>query len=269
LVLVFDLDGVIYLGSTAIPGAIAGLNALRHSGHSLFFLTNNSTRKREHYADLLTSLGAPSTPSQIITSAYAAGLYLAGAGAAGKRVYVVGEHGLRDELNRVGMAVAEDADLDPVDYVVAGLNRKLTYDHLARAHLEIGRGAQFIATNRDRTYPTETGEIPGGGAIVAPIEASTGVTGITIGKPEPLCWRIILREAGCRADEAMMIGDRPETDIQGARAVGLGTTLVLSGVTSASDLPGLPPEQQPDHVLAGVSELPDLLEKLSMRAVPA
>jgi 4-nitrophenyl phosphatase len=175
-------------------------------------------------------------------------------------VFVVGEEGLAAEMEMAGLRVLALDDPAPADYVVAGLDRGLTYAKLLRAHREITRnGAVFVATNRDATYPMETGEIPGGGAIVAPIETSTGVRGATIGKPEPGVWLRILAQEGARPERALMIGDRPETDIQGAKAVGLRTVLVLTGVTGAEALPTLPPEQRPDHVLPDLGGLPALV----------
>lgn len=266
MVLVFDLDGVVYLGDTVIPGAVPTLNALAAAGHRLYYLTNNSTRSRRNYADKLTGMGIPAQPEQVMTSAYATGLYLRGLGAAGKRVYVVGEGGLRAEMEYAGLEVAGDADLAPVQYVVAGLDRELTYAKLRRAHEEITcHGATFVATNRDATYPMETGEIPGGGAIVAPIECSTGVKGFTVGKPEPHTWLRILELAGASPAEALMVGDRSETDILGARRVGLHTALVLTGVTTAADAEILTGDERPDYVLEDLNSLPALVEQLAAR----
>lgn len=264
MVLIFDLDGVVYLGDTPIPGAIEALNALRDAGHSLFYITNNSTRSRRNYADKLSGMGIATSPEQVMTSAYATALYLQSINAAGKSVYVVGESGLRAEMGAVGLRVIEDDDPSPADFVVAGLDRELTFAKLRRAHAEITRnGAAFIATNRDATYPLESGEIPGGGAIVAPIEVSAGVRGFTIGKPEPHTWQRILALAGADPGQALMVGDRPETDIMGAKRIGLHTALVLTGVTRAEEVSQLPGEQQPDHVLQDLTELPALAEKLA------
>jgi phosphoglycolate/pyridoxal phosphate phosphatase family enzyme len=264
LVLVFDLDGVVYLGRTPIPGAIEALGALSAAGHSLYFLTNNSTRSRQSYADTLTSMGFPAQPAQVVTSAYATALYLKREGAVGKTVYVVGEAGLREEMELAGLRVLSHEDPTPAAYVVAGLDRQLTYAKLLRAHCEIRRnGAAFVATNRDATYPQEDGEIPGGGAIVAPIECSTGVRGATIGKPEPGTWQLILELEGVRPEQAVMVGDRSETDIMGARAVGLHTVLTLTGVTTADQLPDLPEPQRPEHVIQDLTELPALVERIA------
>jgi 4-nitrophenyl phosphatase len=264
LVLVFDLDGVVYLGETPIPGAIESLNQQAGEGHALYYLTNNSTRARINYSTKLTAMGLPTRPEQVMTSAFATALYLKEQGASGKTVFVVGERGLAAELAAIGMRVLALDDSQPADYVVAGLDRGLTYAKLQRAHEEITRnGATFVATNRDATYPMEYGEIPGGGAIVAPIECSTGVTGITIGKPEPHAWQRILALAGVEASQALMVGDRPETDIMGAKQLGMHTALVLTGVTTPEQVPLLSTAQQPDHVLPDLTQLPALVRQLT------
>jgi 4-nitrophenyl phosphatase len=263
LVLIFDLDGVVYLGDTPIAGAVDSLNTLSRAGHPLYFLTNNSTRSRQDYVDKLGGMGIATSAGSVMTSAYATGLYLQSVGAQGKSVYVIGEAGLRAEMEQAGLRVIDDRDPAPADYVVAGLDRALTYAKLRRAHDEITlNGATFVATNRDATYPMESGEIPGGGAIVVPIEYSTGTAAVTIGKPEPITWLRILELAGAAPAGALMVGDRPETDIMGANAVGLHTALVLTGVTTAAHLAGLPEEQRPDHVIEDLTELPALVARL-------
>ena len=264
MVIVFDLDGVVYLGDTPIPGAIEALNRLNAEGNALYFLTNNSTRARQSYADKLAHMGYPADAAHIMTSAYASGLYLAEAGAAGKTVYVVGEEGLAAEMRTAGLHVLTEADSARADYVVAGLDRFLTYAKLQRAHNEITlNGATFIATNRDATYPMESGEIPGGGAIVAPIECSTGVRGLTIGKPEPHTWLRILELAGATPAQALMVGDRSETDILGAKRLGMHTALVLTGVTTPEAAAALPADLCPDHVLPNLTPLPELAARLT------
>jgi len=263
VVVTFDLDGVVYLGDTPIPGAIAALNELAGAGHSLFFLTNNSTRSRQFYADKLSGMGIAVSPEQVMTSAYATGLYLRSIDASGKSVFVVGEWGLRAEMEEAGLRVIDLEDPAPADFVVVGLDRDLTYAKLRRAHEEITvRGARFVATNRDATYPMETGEIPGGGAIVAPIECSTGVAAVTIGKPEPPMWRHILERTGVQPEQALMIGDRAETDILGAKELGLHTALVLTGVTTPEMERSLADAHRPEFVLPDLTGLPELVRRL-------
>ncbi len=263
MVIVFDLDGVVYLGDTPIPGAVEALNGLAAQGHSLWFLTNNSTRSRRDYAEKLSRMGIPTTPEQVMTSSYATALYLKEQGAAGKTVYVVGERGIGEEMTNAGLRVLPDETEGPADYVVVGLDRNLTYDRMARAHEKIRQGARFVATNRDATYPMEVGEIPGGGAMVVFLEYSTRVTPVTIGKPEVGMWERILAVSGVQPSEALMIGDRPETDIMGAKRVGLRTALVLSGVTPAEAVATLPDEQQSDFVISSVVELHRVVEQLA------
>jgi phosphoglycolate/pyridoxal phosphate phosphatase family enzyme len=264
VVLVFDLDGVVYLGNTPIPGAVEALNRLTAEGHRLFYLTNNSTRSRQDYADKLTRMGVACAAEQVMTSAYATGLYLQSIGAAGKKVFVVGEYGLKAEMELAGLTVVDLENDDRADYVVAGLDRDLTYAKLERAHREITRnGATFVATNRDATYPMETGEIPGGGAIVAPIECSTGVRGVTIGKPEPHTWLRILGLAAVEPAQAVMVGDRAETDILGAKEVGMRTVLTLTGVTTPAMAEGLPEEHRAEFVIENLTALPDLVRSLA------
>ncbi|MBM3459246.1 MAG: HAD-IIA family hydrolase, partial [Armatimonadetes bacterium] len=264
MVVIFDLDGVVYLGNTPLPDAIEALNALAEVGHEVYFLTNNSTRSRPAYVDRLGTMGFATRADHVITSAFATGLYLQSLGAQGSRVLVVGEEGLAEEMAAAGMEVVPYEDPEPVQYVVAGLDRRLTYAKLQRAHREITeRGAAFIATNQDATYPHEAGEIPGGGAIVAPIAYSTGVTPVTIGKPEPHAWRRILGLCGAPPEQALMVGDRAETDIRGARSLGIHTALVLTGVTRPSALPGLPPEHRPDYVIHSLAEVPAIAGRLA------
>lgn len=255
---VFDLDGVVYLGTTAIPGAPGAIRELQARGDQVFYLTNNSTRSRADYAARLNRLEIPTVPEQVMTSAYATGLYLQEHGAGGQSVYVLGERGLGEEMALAGFRVLGNDATERADWVVAGLDRELDFASLNAAFQHVRKGARFVATNRDATYPMETGEIPGGGSVVAALEASAGPAEITIGKPELTTWLEILRMAGVEARDAVMVGDRPETDILGGNRVGMRTVLVLSGVAKAEDLPNLPDEQRPDYVLASIAELPQL-----------
>ncbi len=254
---VFDLDGVLYRMDDPIPGAAEALERVRGRGALTFFLTNNSSRTRSDYAQKLTRLGIPASPSEVMTSAYATGRMLVEAGAAGKSVYVVGEEGLRYELSAAGMRVVPYSDEDTIDYVVAGWDRQFTYTKLTEAHWAIGRGAAFIATNRDATYPDAGGRtLPGGGSVVAAIQTCSGVTPTTVGKPEPYTLDLILRETGTRREECLVVGDRLDTDIALGRRGGVRTALVLTGVTSRADVAAAPSEWRPDLVLNDVTELP-------------
>jgi phosphoglycolate/pyridoxal phosphate phosphatase family enzyme len=263
LILIFDLDGVIYRGESAVPGAIPTLNHLTTAGHRLFFLTNNSTRTRRDYADKLNRLGYPAAPEQVMTSAYATGQYLRRQGAAGKRVFLIGEHGLAEEMEAVGLTVLPEESSERADYVVVGLDRFLTFTRLQRAFEEVRGGATFIATNKDPTYPMEEGrEIPGGGSMVAALEYAVGQAPVAIGKPEPYTLQEILALADGRPQDAVMVGDRLDTDIRVGRNLGLTTVLPLTGVTTRAHLRSVSPEERPDYVIESLEELPGVLAGL-------
>jgi 4-nitrophenyl phosphatase len=264
LILVFDLDGVIYRGDTAVPGAIPTLSHLTAAGHQPFFLTNNSTRSRRDYAEKLARMGYPATPEQVMTSAYATGLYLREQGAEGRRVFIIGEHGLAEEMTLAGLSVIPLGSEQRADYVVVGLDRTLTFAKLQRAFQEVRAGATFIATNKDPTYPMEEGqEIPGGGSMVAALEYAVGLTPIAIGKPEPYTLLEILRLTASRPEDAIMVGDRLDTDIRVGRRLGLTTVLPLTGVTSRADLAAAAPDARPDFVIDSLEELPEIVARLN------
>jgi 4-nitrophenyl phosphatase len=266
LTIVFDLDGVVYRGETALPGAIVTLHRLAADGHSLYFLTNNATRSRTDYTRKLDRMGFPCPPEQVMTSAYATALYLAAEGAAGRKVFVVGEQGLVAELEAVGLAVVPLEGDERADYVVVGLDKGFSYAKLARAYREIMAGAVFVATNRDPTYPLEEGvEIPGGGTMVAAIECATAVRPVLIGKPEPFALERILALSGTGPEDAVMVGDRTDTDIRVGRRVGAATVLTLTGVTSREEALAAPAEEQPDYVVESLEELPGIVAGLASR----
>lgn len=258
---VFDLDGVMYLGGTAIPHAAEAVSRLRGQGKNIYFLTNNSGRTRSDFHDKLAKVNGLDIPeSQIFTSAYATALYLKAQGTVGKSVFIVGEGGLAHELSETaGLRVITEADSvspETIDYVVVGIDRQFTYDKLRFAHAAITRGhAHFIATNRDATFPTETGEIPGGGSIVASLATAVGREPLTIGKPETYAYKEILQVAGVSAAESVMVGDRLDTDIAVGNRVGAQTVLTLTGVTSRQQAESAPKDWRPDMIIGDLREL--------------
>lgn len=258
---VFDLDGVMYVGGTAISYAADAVNRLRDQGRGVYFLTNNSGRTRSDFHEKLARVNGLDIPeSQIFTSAYATALYLKSLGAAGKTVFIVGERGLAYELSETGgLHVVTEADSVPaetIDYVVVGIDRQFTYDKLRFAHAAIMRGhAEFIATNRDATFPMETGEIPGGGSIVASLATAVGREPLTIGKPETHAYQEILQAAGVAAAESVMVGDRLDTDIAVGNRIGAQTVLVLTGVTSREQAASAPAAWRPDVIIGDLREL--------------
>jgi 4-nitrophenyl phosphatase len=261
-VFVFDLDGVLYRGAEVVECAAESLARLRELPQArLFFLTNNSTQDRSDYVAKLTGLGMPCTEDEIVTSASATAEYVSRTlHATGKVVLCVGGHGIRDEMARVGMLVRRPdeppVEGEHIDYVVAGLDRQFNYHTLHRAMQAILSGASFIATNRDGQYPVEGGKFtPGGGAIVAAIAACTEVEPVVVGKPETVGLQTLLDRAGVRADEALMIGDRLDTDVLCGNRLGVPTVLVLTGVTPEARVADAPPEMRPGHVLHTLRDL--------------
>lgn len=253
---VFDMDGVLFRMDDPLPGAADAVRRVRSRGERVFFLTNNSSKSRDEYVSKLARFDIPSTPDEIITSAYATALMFQETGQSGKSVFVVGEAGLKRELEDAGMRIVEDVEAEQPDFVVAGWDRQFTYAKLTAAQQAILRGAAFIATNRDKTYPDSGGRIlPGGGAIVAAIEICTGVVPRTIGKPERYTLEIILNLAGARPEECLVIGDRLDTDIAIGKAVGTRTALVLTGVSTREDAAAASPEWKPDVIWSDLNEM--------------
>jgi phosphoglycolate/pyridoxal phosphate phosphatase family enzyme len=253
---IFDLDGVIYRGEEPMPYAVEAVQRLREEGKMVRFLTNNSALTREAYVRRLTGMGIPCQEEELMTSAYATAIYLQSQGAEHKRVFIVGEEGIHEELRRIGMRVVTDPEEEGAEYVVAGIDRDFTYDKLRRAHFAIRHGAQFIATNRDATYPAAGGRIvPGGGAIVAAIQACTGVEPLVIGKPNTYSVELLLQRCGVCPQEAVLVGDRLDTDVLVGKRVGLHTVLVLTGVTDAEAVRFASEEMLPDRVIRTLAEL--------------
>jgi 4-nitrophenyl phosphatase len=246
--LMIDLDGVLYRGDEAIVGAKEFIALLQRERVPFLLLTNNSTRTPGQYVAKLARMGIAIEESDVLTSAQATALYLERIAPPGARVYAIGEEGLRAAL-REKYTIAESE----ADFVVVGLDSELTYEKLKTATLLIRSGARFIATNPDKTLPTEEGLIPGNGAIVAALEAATGMAPLVVGKPEPAIFDLALARMGGGKEGAAVIGDRLETDILGGRRAGLITILVLSGATSRQELENS--SIKPDMVFEDVRQL--------------
>jgi HAD superfamily hydrolase (TIGR01450 family) len=244
---VFDIDGVVVVGKQAVPGAGAALHRLRQAGSKVIFITNNSTKTREAVADRIEDIvGYKTKPETIITSGWATGFYIRDRVS---RAYVVGSDGLRSTLLETGVGLAPD--WKQADAVVVGLDFEVTYRKLVEATLAVQNGARLYATNTDASYPSGEGLYPGAGALVSVVETATGVRAIACGKPN-LPMRELLDDFV--AGPALMVGDRPETDIALGKAEGWATALVLTGVTTnAAEVPA---EYAPDLVLESISDLP-------------
>ena len=233
--LLFDLDGVLYRGSEAVPEAIATLEYLRDSGTRLAFVTNNSARTPEAVAARLVAMGIEARSDEVETSALTTADVLEARGV--RRAFVVGEEGITQALAAKGIAVA-GPDPEAVDVVVVGWDRGADYAKLKTASLLVERGAALMATNPDASFPSSDGDWPGAGALLAAIETTTGVRAEVVGKPHPPLLLAALDRAG--GGRPLVIGDRLDTDIAGADRLGWDSLLVFSGVTRAEDLMDAP-----------------------------
>lgn len=246
--LVCDLDGVLYRGNEAVPGAAGAVERLRAAGVSLLFCTNNSHSTVAQYVEKLARAGVPAEPEEILTSAIVTADVLASRGLAGHRALVVGGYGITDALEAVGIAVDGDAP----EVVVVGWDPDFTYETMRRAATAVREGAAFVATNGDATFPAATGLWPGAGAILAAIEKASGGKAEVMGKPNAPMMEVAARRlAG--AKRIAVVGDRPDSDLAGGAARGWTTILVLTGVTSKDDVPNVSPV--PDYVVDSLADL--------------
>jgi HAD superfamily hydrolase (TIGR01450 family) len=278
MLLLVDLDGVVYRGAEPVPGIADVLSARAAAGDDIVYVTNNSMHYRADYVTRLTAMNCPVDPDRIVSSARATALFLRGEMPDVKRVLVVGGGGLERELHDVGLdvvpsgQVATRAIQEGIDgyeaagrpgAVVVGLDPNVTYLRIAVAADAVRAGARFVATNRDPVYPTERGIRPGAGSIVAAIEVASGVTPISIGKPAPLLLEEAARAAGGQARDAVMIGDSIVTDIPAARAVGARSILMTTGVTPKDKLAAMTEDNRPTETAANARELAAALERLA------
>ncbi len=243
-----DMDGVLYRGHGLIPGADTFVNELLQRDIPFLFLTNNSQRTRRDVATRLQRMGIPVSHEHVFTCAMATARFLAEQKPNGT-AYVIGEGGLLNALHENGYAIVDQSP----DYVVVGEGRAFNMEMVERAVNLIAQGAKLIATNIDPNCPTQEGIRPGCGAIVAMLEAATGIKAFSVGKPSPIMMRAARKELGLSAAETTMIGDTMETDILGGVQLGYRTVLVLSGSTRADDLARF--AYRPDLVVNSIADL--------------
>lgn len=247
--LIIDMDGVLYRESDAIPGLVDFFSFLRRRDTRFVLATNNSTRTPAQYVEKMAGMGVQITSADLITSAQATAAYLREISPPGTPVYAVGQVGLTTALQEAGFV----QDNRRAEFVVAGLDVHVTYEKLKTATLLIRRGARFIGTNPDVTLPTAEGLAPGAGAILAAIQAATGVAPTVIGKPEPTMFQQAMARLGAAPTDTAALGDRLETDILAAQRTGILSLLVLSGVTDRALL--AESEVRPDLVFEDIADL--------------
>lgn len=247
-----DMDGVIYHGNRILPGVMEFVEWLKRNGKEYIFLTNSSERTPRELKQKLERLGIEVDEDHFYTSAMATASFLSSQ-CLGGSVYVIGDAGLTKALYDSGFSMN---DINP-DYVVVGETRTYNYEKLEHAIRLVLNGAKLIGTNPDLTGPTEKGIVPATRALISPIELATGKQAYFIGKPNPLIMRHALKKLGCRLEEAVIIGDRMDTDIIAGIESEIDTILVLSGVTSCDDLGKFP--YKPSYIMDGVGNILDNL----------
>ena len=243
-----DMDGVIYRGVEAIPGAAEFIAHLDETGTPYLFLTNNSAYTQLDVVVKLRKFGIETTTEHVYTSALATAEFVSQQKPDGT-AFVIGEGGLLNALNAVNYAVGSEH----ADYVIVGEGRTMNFEVMEKAHRLIAQGARLISTNADTWCPTDSGPRPGCGAMVALLESASGKTAYHVGKPNPFMMRLARKKIGLRTDEVTMIGDTMDTDIRGATDLGFRSVLVLTGSTQREDLVNYP--FRPTIIAESIGEL--------------
>lgn len=271
---IFDLDGIIWRGDTPVEGAVEAVQRLRDAGKRCLFCTNNARQLPSDFAAKLTEMGIEASEDDVMTSAAATALYLSSQYTGDFSAFVVGEGGLVTALRHVGARVvsvlenenlAVDSPDFPVDCVIAGLDTHFDYQRLRLAQSQIMKGARFIATNRDATFPIEGDVMPGAGSLVAAIESASGVTPVTVGKPQPLMMTLLMQKFDLKPETTAMVGDRPDTDMVAARRAKIKAIFVATGVCTMEQGRKMRGEKKPEEFFENLGELCDAVLGASTR----
>jgi HAD superfamily hydrolase (TIGR01450 family) len=247
-----DLDGVVYAGPAAVPHAVEALDAARTAGMRLAYVTNNASRPPRAVAEHLTELGVPAAPGDVINSAQAAARLVSEKVPAGSKVLVIGGAGLVEALAERGL-VAVDSLADGPAAVVQGFDPSMNWDRLAEASYAVASGLPWVASNLDMSIPTARGVAPGNGTLVAAVRAATGAEPEVAGKPLPPMHRETVLRTG--AKRPLVVGDRLDTDIEGAFNGGVDSLLVFTGVSTPADLLAAPVRHRPTYLAADLRGL--------------
>ncbi|WP_017614992.1 HAD-IIA family hydrolase [Nocardiopsis salina] len=252
--LVVDLDGTVYRGESLIPGSDSALGRIRAAGHRVVFATNKSVARARSHADKLTALGVPAGPDDLVTVNDVLARHLLERLGPGRRVLVIGEAPLHEELAAAGLTTT--SRWEQADSVAMGWDRNLDYAKFNAAFQAARRGAYVAATNPDATCPVEGGELPDCGAQIAALETALGRdVDIVVGKPAATMAHAAAGRLGLAPEQCWMVGDRLATDIRMANEAGLSAALVLSGSTTAAQAAEGP--WRPDRVCADLAEFAD------------
>jgi 4-nitrophenyl phosphatase len=245
--LIIDMDGVLYRGSTPLPGLQEFFVFLRERPIPFILATNNSTQTPRQRVQKLARMGVEIFPEEVLNSGQATARALAREYPAGTRVHVFGSDALREAVTEEGFVLADE----DVEIVVASMDRDVTYEKLKRATLLIRAGARFVATNLDPTQPTEEGLWPGTGSLIAALRTATETEPLVIGKPEPTMFQLAMEQMGARPETTATIGDRLDTDILGGQRASMITICVLSGSSNRTEAEAF----GPDFIFEDIAEL--------------
>jgi len=250
--LLLDLDGVIYAGENAIVDAVESINAIQSLEIPVGYITNNSSRKPEAIADQLRGFGLNLSTAEVISSAQAGVELLATMIPSGSKVLVVGGDGLRSRVVDSGFELVLSSEQSPAA-VIQGFAPEVGWKDLAEASYAIQRGAKWVATNQDWTIPRERGLAPGNGTLVSAVHTAVGQLPVFAGKPERAIFDTAMREFA--TESAIYVGDRLDTDVLGANKAGLGSGIVMTGVTTRRELLGARPDSRPQYILGTLKDL--------------
>ncbi len=251
-VALLDLDGVVYIGPDAVPGAPEHLEAAAGAGMRLAYVTNNAARPPAEVAEHLRELGIKAEPADVVTSAQAAARLLAADLAPGSAVYVIGGRGLFEALAERDLVPVQSPDDDPAA-VVSGYARDVTWGTVTDGAILVGAGLPWVASNTDMSVPTARGHGPGNGVLVDAVARFTGRHPVVAGKPRAPLFEETVRRVG--GERPLVVGDRLDTDIEGARATGYDSLLVLTGVTDLEVLVGAEERLRPTYLSTDLAGL--------------
>jgi HAD superfamily hydrolase (TIGR01450 family) len=247
-----DLDGVVYRGDEAVAGAIVAIEQARGAGMRMAYLTNNASRPPTAVAERLRGFGVPASDDEVVTAGEAIAHVVAESVPRGSAVLVVGGPGLREPLERLGLRVVDKADASPAA-VVQGFHPDVDWRALAEASYAIQAGVPWFASNADQTIPTGRGVAPGNGSLIEAVRRATGATPVVAGKPERGLFEETIERT--EATRPLMVGDRLDTDIDGALNFGVDALLVLTGVSTLTEVLALPAHRRPHYVSASLAGL--------------
>ena len=254
-----DLDGVVYIGDSAVPGSVETIKYLLNKNKTVVFLTNNPRHNISEYSEKLNSIGIEGTSLNIVTSATALARHIKFEfdDLEHKKAFVIGSSSLKREIESIGLTLVYGDDAKNADFLIFGGHPEFHYEEMKIATLAIANGAHFFATNRDMVYPTIEGHIPATGAMLASIEVASGKKAKTAGKPENMMFELALDQHDHNKDKTVIIGDHLDTDILGGINAGISTILVLSDPVIEEELAAS--DFKPDYA---IYQLQDILSEM-------